>query len=187
MGLLVRDRLPLSEVRYLPAPVPPHKSGTFAPFEDRLEMTRRLVAGHEGLVASDLEARLPPPHYTVRTLRHLASGPLSGHLFLVIGADSLAELHLWSEYPELFSLATVVALGRAGWTLDGAGIGALAERVVRVEDYSDHVSSTDLRRRLAGGESPPEVPAAVLEYIREKNLYAPVVPASVAGEDGSGS
>ncbi|HOL71206.1 MAG TPA: hypothetical protein PKW45_07135 [Bryobacteraceae bacterium] len=44
-------------------------------------------------------------------------------------------------------------------------------RVHRLDTLSLPVSSSGIRARLAAGESPPEVPPRVLEYIRERGLY----------------
>ena len=62
-------------------------------------MTQRLIEGEPKLEASDFEERLPAPHYTVRTLTELLAGPLKGAtIHLIVGADSLTELHLWREH-----------------------------------------------------------------------------------------
>ncbi|MBI4865191.1 MAG: nicotinate (nicotinamide) nucleotide adenylyltransferase [Candidatus Riflebacteria bacterium] len=173
MARAARDQLELSKVVLLPAPVPPHKIGTFASFPDRLEMSRRLVGGERGVEVWGLEAELPAPHYTVQTLRHLLEGPLTGReLFLIIGADSLCDLHLWKEAQALFHLSEVVAVSRPGYAFRCAGLPAsLNDRVRRIAGLSIRARSRDLRRRLAEGEAPEEIPPPVLDYIRARGLY----------------
>lgn len=173
MGLLALRELSLARVIFMPAPVPPHKQGTRASFEHRFEMTRRLVAGHPGLEVSDFEERLPAPHYTVRTLTELLAGPLEGcRIHLIVGGDSLTELHLWKEHARLFELARVVAVSRVGYSLHNPKLApALMSRIVRLDDLKEPISSTELRRRLASGEPVPEIPAPVREYIETKGLY----------------
>ena len=173
MGKLAHAALSLERVIYMPAPVPPHKRGTCASFEDRFAMTGRLVAGQAGLEVSDFEERLPAPHYTVRTLGELAAGPLAGaRLHLIVGGDSLAELHLWKEYQRLFALARVVAVSRVGYSLENPKLPPeLYASVIRLDDLAEPISSTELRRRLAAGEPVPEIPAPVREYIETKGLY----------------
>jgi nicotinate-nucleotide adenylyltransferase len=173
MGTLARDRLGLERILYMPAPVPPHKAGTVARFEDRFEMTQRLIEGEARLEASDFEERLPAPHYTVRTLTELLAGPLAGaELHLIVGADSLTELHLWREHKRLFELARLVAVSRVGYALTNPLLPAgLLDSVIRLDELEEPVSSTELRRRLAKREPAPEIPARVMEYIEEKGLY----------------
>jgi len=60
-----------------------------------------------------------------------------------------------------------IVLSRPGYAYDipeGA-------RVHRLETLQLDVSSTAIRKRLAAGEAPPELPPAVLRYIRENGLY----------------
>lgn len=173
MGLLAQAELKLDRVIYMPAPVPPHKQGTRAAFEHRFEMTRRLVDGHAALEVSDFEERLPAPHFTVRTLTELLAGPLAGsRISLIIGGDSLTELHTWKEFARLFELARVVAVSRVGYSLENPNVApALMSQVVRLDDLEEPISSTELRRRLGAGEPVPEIPAPVREYIETKGLY----------------
>jgi nicotinic acid mononucleotide adenylyltransferase len=44
-------------------------------------------------------------------------------------------------------------------------------QVERVDALELPVSSSEIRRALAAGESPVEVPAAVLEYTKQHGLY----------------
>lgn len=173
MGRLARRELDLSRIIYMPAPVPPHKRATTAAFGDRFRMTELLIAGEAGLEVSDFEERLPAPHYSVRTLTELLAGPLAGaRLHMIIGGDSLADLHLWKDHARLFELARVVAISRVGYTLDNPHLsGAQLDSVVRIDDLDEPISSTELRRRLAAGEPVPEIPEAVRAYIEARGLY----------------
>jgi nicotinic acid mononucleotide adenylyltransferase len=44
-------------------------------------------------------------------------------------------------------------------------------RVHRLDTVALPVSSSDIRKRLATGQTPPNLPAAVAAYIMDKGLY----------------
>jgi nicotinic acid mononucleotide adenylyltransferase len=54
-------------------------------------------------------------------------------------------------------------------------------RIYRLEEVELPVSSSEIRARLARGEAPEQLPAAVLRYIQERGLYKPEV--SISGSD----
>jgi nicotinate-nucleotide adenylyltransferase len=173
LARFVRSRVALDQIVLVPAPAPPHKQGTIATYLDRLEMTRRLVDGVEGLAVSDVEAQLPAPHYTVQTLRHLRKTTLAGfRIHLIIGADSLDELHQWHSYKDLFDLAHLVAVSRPGYQLSSPHLEPeLLSQVQLLDGFEYPVASRDLRAFLMAGGTPDEVPGRVMEYIRLRRLY----------------
>src|ERR1700675_4142645 len=71
LGAEVMAALGLSEVRMIPAGIPPHRSPPFASGADRLAMTELGCAEFPGLVADDREILRPGPSYTVVTLQAL--------------------------------------------------------------------------------------------------------------------
>ena len=46
-------------------------------------------------------------------------------------------------------------------------------RVHRLDTLDLAISSSEIRTRLAAGDAELDVPTAVLDYIRERNLYSP--------------
>ena len=46
-------------------------------------------------------------------------------------------------------------------------------RVQRLDTLDLAISSSEIRTRLAAGDAELDVPTAVLDYIRERNLYSP--------------
>lgn len=169
-----RDRQGLDHVLFMPAPSPPHKKGTWASFEHRCRMVELLVEDERGIELFTVEKDLEPPHYTVRTLEHLRRGPFEGAaLYLIIGADSLVELHTWKEFRRLFELSRLVVVSRPGYPLDRHRLEPeLAGQVLRITDVEEEISSTAVREALRAGRAPEEIPARVLGYIREHRLYA---------------
>lgn len=137
------------------------KSAT-ASFDDRLAMCS-LAFGPIGRVEiSDVERALGSPSRTLRTLEELRARDPSASFRLVVGADIAAEQHLWHRWDRIVELAPPLYVARTGHpAVDAALPVAIPE-----------VSSSDIRRRLAAGESAEGlVPSAVLRYIRDQGLY----------------
>ncbi|MCK6481100.1 MAG: nicotinate (nicotinamide) nucleotide adenylyltransferase, partial [Planctomycetes bacterium] len=154
-----RDRLALDRVLLVVARSQPLKpGGPAAGGEDRLAMVRLAVEGRPRLEASDLELRRPGPSYTVDTLRALRTAlPPGAELLLLLGADALAEMPRWREAAEVRRMASVVAGLRAGAP-------APAGADLLLDAAPPALSSTEIRRRAAGGEPleglvPPAVAA----------------------------
>lgn len=174
-----RLRLGLDRVIFVPAAVPPHKSGwELAPVEDRLEMVRLATAGHAGFGVDDLELRRPGPSYTADTLEAFACREPGAELFCLLGSDSVLELDTWHDPPRLFRLATFVALLRPGWPaerieawLAGRPAGP-CPRLLTVRVPALEIAARDLRRRAADGESLRYlVPEPVRAHIVRRGLY----------------
>ena len=192
----VRDTLQAT-VRLLPAADPPHKGPTHADAHQRARMLDLATAGERGLVVDRRELRRPGPSYTIDTLHELRAqlGPQAPIVWL-IGSDSLAQLHTWHRWRELFEVAHVLAVQRPGSRVDAEWIGREAPQVhaqvsprwrlptelqaspgggfaVFVLDEQRPESSSELRRRIAAGQAWQEwVPASVAEYIARHGLYA---------------
>ena len=161
--------LRLDRVLWIPAAVHPFKrAAVAAPAEARLEMVRAAVAGDECFEACDLELRREGPSYTVTTLRELQARHPGAELFFLTGADNLRDLPKWREPEEVVRLARLVVVSRAGEGVPaGLPFPAVAVPVTRVD-----VSSTELRRRAAAGETLRYlVPEPVRAVIARLGLY----------------
>ena len=134
-----------------------------ASFQNRLDMCQTAFSVYGKRVrVLDVESRLPPPSYTVQTLRHLVDTH-PGRLFrLVIGSDVLPETSLWKEWDEVKRIAPPIVMQRVGAPTAAEALTPL---------FPD-VSSTDIRHRLAR-EQPVDdlVPDSVLHLIRDRRLY----------------
>lgn len=171
--LLVAERLRevegLDEVWFVLAQRSPHKDGTHASTADRLEMLRRALRGNPAFRTSTLELERPGPSYTIDTVRALAAR-WRQRPTLLLGGDSLLELHTWREARALLREARIVAYARPG-----AQAAAARARRLGVPYHTGIVStlsSSDLRRRAARGASLRyQVPEPVRRYIESKRLY----------------
>jgi nicotinate-nucleotide adenylyltransferase len=165
----VAQALSLQRVLWIPAAVHPFKLGSVgASGAQRLEMVRAAVAGDERFAADPLELERSGPSYTADTLRALQARHPGAELHFLTGADNLRELHLWHQADEVVRLARLVVVSRAGEGVpNDARYPATAVAVTRVD-----VSSTEVRRRVAAGESIRYlVPEAVRALIERHGLY----------------
>jgi nicotinate-nucleotide adenylyltransferase len=168
-----REQLGLSRVLFVPAGQPPHKRGRrVTPARHRLAMTRLAVRGHPAFAVSAIEARRRGPSFTVETLRALRRRFPRAELWLLVGADSLNELHTWRAPQEIVALSRLAVAARPGARRAPASAGRRPPRAVRLENPGIAVSSSALRSRSAAGASLRYlVPDAVAAYIRRHRLY----------------
>ena len=175
------DRLPIREVRVIPAGDHPHKrGGAMTAAGHRLAMCRLAFAFDVRLVVDDRELRRSGPSFTVDTLAELAAEHAEARLYFLIGSDNLPLLPTWRDHHRLLELATVVTWPRRGHPVDERTLAALdltaSERralLANVLDVpADAVAASELRQRLvAGRRELPEVERAVRDYIDAHGLY----------------
>lgn len=173
-----REQLALDQVWFLPAAAPPHKSGVnISPAKDRLEMLRLATAGHGAFAVHDREIRRGGTSYTVDTLAELVEEDPRRELFLLMGADSFADLPTWREPERILQLATIAAVNRGRGAPDlgpvVARLGAAARNRIRVLEMPPvGISASDLRARVGAGKSIRYlIPRAAEQYITEHGLY----------------
>jgi len=159
------DQFHLEQVWFVPAAHPPHKSAqTGASFEDRCHMVELACRNDRRFVLSKLEEG-QGKSYSIDTVEKvLASGEQPS---FIIGADAFADICSWHRWQDLLKLTEFIVVTRPGHQYT-APEGA---RVHRLETVALPVSSSEVRRRLAGGEMPPELPASVAAYIAGRGLY----------------
>ncbi len=181
----VHARLGLDRVWFLPAGVPPHKTGrAVSPAADRHEMVQRAIAGDERFALSAVELTRPGPSYTADTLEQLRE-QWGRHavLHLILGWDMLMYLPNWHAPERVLAEADVVvaahrpdALGAPSARDDlvrlAQRIPAVTGKVVVLPAPQLDISASALRERVASGLPIRYlVPDAVREYIDQHALY----------------
>jgi nicotinate-nucleotide adenylyltransferase len=165
----VRAQLPLDRVLLVVAGDPWQKRGqVVASAAERLELASLAVAGIDGIEASAIEVERDAPSVTADTLEALRTPERD--LFLVLGADAVANMPTWRRIDETRDLATLVVVERAGDAHAEPPAGVW--RVERVTIPRLDVSSTDLRSRLRSGRPVDgQIPPDVLREIQQRGLY----------------
>jgi nicotinate-nucleotide adenylyltransferase len=185
----VYTTLSLTEMTFIPAGQPPHKSRQeCTQSQHRLAMVQLAIASNPHFTLSRVEIDRQGPSYLVDTLHilHDQWGP-GTELFFVIGWDSLEEFHTWYKATDILAqLTRLVAVRRPGYEEDRgynkqleARLPGIMQRLVVVPAPQLAISSTDLRRRVAEGRPIKyQIPEVVEYYIMEHGLYCVNKPSS---------
>ncbi len=181
-----REQGRLDRVIFIPAGLPPHKQGReLSPGNARAEMLEFAIAGHPEFSVDRSEIKRSGPSYTVETLRALRQEHPDDELFLLMGADSLAEFHLWKDPREIAALAGLIVVNRGpqpppdlAALIPQVGESAVS-RIQVVTMPGVDISASDIRQRAQQGRTLRYlVPRAVERYILENRLYQPEIAAT---------
>ncbi len=145
------------------------------PARDRLAMVEAAVAGHPGLEASAMEIERGGPSYTADTVEELVRRFRDAELFLLVGADVVADLKSWERIDAVRDAVTLVAVNRPGAETVELGPGGPLDgwRALAIEIPDLEISSTDLRDRARTGRPLDYlVPEPAIRVIRARRLYA---------------
>ncbi|MES2832674.1 MAG: nicotinate-nucleotide adenylyltransferase [Pseudomonadota bacterium] len=193
LGALFTQLLDADELRIVPAGDPWQKIGLQAPTSARLNMVEVAFADMPVAVTIDPQETLRVgATYTIDTLQALREefGP-EPSLALLIGADQLLRLHTWRRWREIFDHAHICVASRPGFSIEAGQLSPAVQEIFSQRlstvgqvceqshglsflsrDLAIEVSATIIRSMLWNGESPEElVPARVLDYIQQHNLY----------------
>lgn len=128
-------------------------------FVHRFHMCDALAASFGGRVkVSEIERHRGETSYTIDTVRSLRAMHPTYQFEWIIGADILNEIPLWKDSEQLKTLIEFRVLGRAGFSGGGLQMPEVSSSEVRQR----------LRNRLPVGDL---LPARVLDYIQQHNLY----------------
>ena len=75
----------------------------------------------------DIELRMPPPQYTIKTLDALKQREPDNDFTLVMGADNLENIHNWRDFRRILSDYGVVVYPRKGFDLEAIRTDLLEE------------------------------------------------------------
>lgn len=144
------------------------KGRTLAPWADRLAMCEAVAAEHPGIFVDPIEASLPSPSRTIRTVEALQAAHPHTEFSWIIGSDLLHQLPTWLRWEELRDRVTFCVLGRGGHDHP------LPEGRFDVRDFTlPDVSSRAIRRDLgAGQDADDRLPKGVARWLKSnRNPY----------------
>jgi nicotinate-nucleotide adenylyltransferase len=184
----------LDRVIFIPASIPPHKSGrTTTPARDRLQMVRLAVARNPRFNVSTVEMARPGLSYSIDTIREFASKlNKADSLYFIIGLDAFREIGTWKDFGEIFSLCNFIVTSRPGSKendpLKGTGIAVKklfcydfkrknyrhrsGTRVHFIDLTDIAISASEIRALVRQGKSICYlVPPSVEKYLKRRGLY----------------
>ena len=185
-----RRALGLTDTVFVPSHDPPHRRPPYTTAFQRFALLALALDGRPGCRVSDLELVRAGRSYTSDTLvaLHNAGWP-PWQIFFIIGTDAFAEITTWHAFPAVLDAAHFAVVTRAGnsETESLTHNPELQRRIRSVADIPDgpgttglfvveartrDVSSTDVRARLARGQSIDDlVPPSVARHILANGLY----------------
>ncbi|HVF53885.1 MAG TPA: nicotinate-nucleotide adenylyltransferase [Actinomycetota bacterium] len=151
----------------------PWQKADYSDPEDRFMMSVLAAASDPCFTASRVELDRRGPTYSIETLELLRSWHGPGvDLFFIGGVDAIANIATWHRALEVGEVASVIAVARSGHLFDEVPELPGGPRIFALPVDPVDVSSTEIRRRVAAGESiDGMVPPGVAGYIEARGLY----------------
>ena len=178
------EELNLSQVLFVPAGVPPHKTHVRTPIHHRLTMLQMAIDGNDHFRLSRVEVDRPGPHYTIDTVRLIQQQRPDAELFFIMGGDVYRDLPNWDRPQEMFATCklAVAVMRRPGFgnpylqlDMHRDVIPELDKHAILLSSPLVEFSSTDIMDRIKQGRSVRYmVPDDVLDYISQNRLYEEV-------------
>lgn len=167
IGSFVSNFTDLEQVWFVVSPQNPlKKSSSLLNEYDRLYLVQKAVENNHKFRASDIEFKLPRPSYTADTLTYISEKYPEHNFYLIIGSDSLKNIHKWKNSEFLLSNYSFYVYQRPGFEVEETkgNINVLKAPLLEI-------SSTEIRNMIKSGNSVKYLmPEKVLEEI-EKNGY----------------
>ena len=128
-----------------------------------------LALKDDAVTVSECEVNRTGPSYAIDTVEEIANQFPAERYTWIIGSDAFAGLPTWHRFEELKGLVNFLVVIRPGTTNLPEIPGAVYE-VIEISALD--ISATDIRNQLKNGEDVSAVvPASVLAYIKENDLY----------------
>ena len=169
----------LDRVNIMPAFISPFKlDSSVLNKEDRKKIIELSIKDNPHFVLDTREIDSEQISYTYITLSQMKADNPEDELYFILGADSLKTIKNWRNPQIIFDNATILAAVR-----DNDDISDLKAYASEIKSLFNgkveyiitpafDVSSTDIRKRIATGESVKYMLSdAAIEYINNNNLY----------------
>ena len=177
-------------IAWIPAFAPPHKHSRRASFADRAAMVELTIRGHDKMFLSRIEEELAlEPSYTISIIEawkaRYGAAPA-----LLIGADSLLELHNWHRGSELAEKCRIVTYPRNGYPISPEALARhwppdMVEKLLSgvIEGDFFEISSSELKSAMEKFTATGDImnvkdflAPGVADYIIRRDLYIGAAP-----------
>lgn len=148
----------IDKIIIMPTFLNPFKSSFHAPASLRLKWLKEIFCDDENVIISDYEVLQNRQVPTIETIEHLLKSYKK--IYLVIGADNLAKLHLWKSYDVLQKLVTFVVASRENIEIP--------KEFLTLHVAVD-VSSTHLREKMEISKLPKKCATQIYNFYKENN------------------
>ena len=173
-ALSIKQALNLSQLRFIPNRIPPHRETPWLSVEQRLSLLKTALNDYSDIVIDERELDRDGQSYMVDTLASLRADLPGETLCLIIGMDAFFGINLWHRWRSIFHLCHLVVMTRPGFEqkttaehMPAGDYQFLSERMVQdinaitAESTGKillksvpqlDISSTRIRARLSAGE-----------------------------------
>jgi len=114
-ALSVKQALNLSQLRFIPNRVPPHREKPWLSSEQRLILLKTALQDYPDIIVDERELNRDGPSYMVDTLKSLKQDYPDETLCLIIGMDAFYGISRWFEWRAIFDLCRLVVTTRPGF------------------------------------------------------------------------
>jgi len=114
-ALSVKQVLNLTQLRFIPNRVPPHREVPWLSVEQRLAILRSALSELSDVVIDERELNRDGPSYMVDTLKSLQNDFPDESLCLIIGMDAFFGITSWFKWRSIFELCHLVVTTRPGF------------------------------------------------------------------------
>lgn len=109
------DTLDIDRFFIVPTFLNPFKDKSHFTPQQRYNLVEELFFDIPKIEVLDYELKQEKPTASIQTVRYLKGKFNPSKIYLVIGADNIAKLHLWSEFDSLKELVEFVVISRDGY------------------------------------------------------------------------
>lgn len=135
---------------------------------DRLHLLQTATADDPRIKVSDIEFTLPKPSYTSVTLAHLSERYPEHEFSIIMGSDSLQNLHKWKNYEAIINNYSIYVYKRPEFPVEN-NIGA---KLIELDAPLLQISATGIREMIREGKSIRYmVPEKVINEIEKSGYY----------------
>ncbi|MBG0781568.1 MAG: nicotinate-nucleotide adenylyltransferase [Bacteroidales bacterium] len=135
----------------------------------RFDMVSKAIDNDPRFEVNDIEFRMPHPSYTIDTLTRLSERHPNIAFSLIVGMDSLENIHKWKNYEVLLQSYRLLVYPRNGFT-GGNHINHPSVQLVDAPEIK--VSSSFIRRAVSAGKNISWfMPPKAHEYMTLMHFY----------------
>ncbi len=189
LALATYHQLRLSQVRFIPVHIPPHRTMPVASADDRKSMLEAALNNFDELTLDCREIARNETSYSIDTLESLRTELPLTPLCLILGRDAFNKIDTWHRWQHLLDHAHIVVANRPGakpelsetaraWledhqTNDNNTIAEFCSgRIYYVEIPLLNISSTVIRTAIADKEDVKQwLHPSTINYIKNHQLY----------------